>query len=553
MLVNEPSPWDKARKKAESLGGHLATINSQEELEWVRKNFVGDQPFYFGARHSKNSSWEWVTGEPFLSSLWPSGKSSEFDKDIRTYLAWSNNAANEWAIRKPQFAKVALPFLVEWDVLVLATPSTVNDVAPPPAVAPFDAAQAKAHQAAWAKHLGTQVETTNSVGAKLIFIPPGEFLMGTSDGQIAAAVLDAVERERGQDVVNAIRINERPQHRVVITKPFLMGAAEVTVGQFRKFVEAARHQTYAEKLKTDAKSATYLTPSYAITDESPVAVVNGDDVAAFCRWLSEKEQATYRLPTEAEWEYACRAGTTTAFSFGETLLDSHEWSIRNSDSKAQPVATRQPNPWGLFDIHGNLSEWCQDRFDEKWYQQSPLNDPLNDTSGPPHVYVVRGGHFGYHCILRSAYRTQQLHDVPHPTIGFRVVRELGGAAPATPTKPAPSVDGDRTAATWVIEHGGSIVLKSDTKKIDNVVDLPAGKIEVRRVDLLKRLQGADADLDVLRGLKDLDSVKLDSTHATAKAVAALEHSPNLRQVSLGGFPISDSRLEALFRLPRLVS
>ncbi|MBC7817344.1 MAG: SUMF1/EgtB/PvdO family nonheme iron enzyme [Planctomycetaceae bacterium] len=308
--------------------------------------------------------------------------------------------------------------------------------APPLAKAPFDAKQARAHQEAWAKHLGTTVETTNSVGAKLILIPPGEFLMGTSDEQMAAAVLDSVERERGQDVANAIRINERPQHRVVITKPFQLGATEVTVGQFRKFVEATGHQTYAEKNMLNANSATYLKPSYAITDESPVAVVNGDDVAAFCQWLSKKEQAIYRLPTEAEWEYACRAGTTTAFSFGETLLDSHEWSIRNSDSKPQPVATKRPNPWGLFDVHGNLSEWCQDRFDEKWYQQSPLNDPLNDSSGPPHVYVVRGGHFGYHCILRSAFRTPQTHNVPHPTIGFRVVRELG--APATPASVAPS-------------------------------------------------------------------------------------------------------------------
>ncbi len=548
LLVNEPSPWEEARTKAESLGGHLATINSQAELEWVRKNFVGDKPFNFGAIHSKNtSSWEWVTGEPFLSSLWPAGKSSEFDKDSRAYLAWSNNAVNEWIIRKPQFSKVPLPFLVEWEVLDLATPPPVKDVAPPPAVAPFDAAQAKANQAAWAKHLGTTVETTNSLGAKLLLIPPGEFLMGTSDEQMAAAVLDAIERERGQDVANAIRINERPQHRVVITKPFQLGATEVTVGQFKKFVEATGHQTVAEKNMLNANSATYLKPSYPITDESPVSCVGGYDVAAFCRWLSEKEQATYRLPTEAEWEYACRAGTTTAYSCGETLLDSHEWSLRNSDSKPQPVATKRPNPWGLFDVHGNLSEWCQDRFDEKWYQQSPLNDPLNDSSGPPHVYVVRGGHFGYHCILRSAYRTPQSQNVFHPTIGFRVVREINASTPAVNISP------DRRAAEWVIVQGGEVTLSGRQPWIATVNDLPEGDLEVRLIKFKRRLSGEDADLVPLRELKHLEFVGIDYTHPTPAGITALARLPKLERVSCGAQPLSDEQVTALGRLNNVTS
>ena len=119
--------------------------------------------------------------------------------------------------------------------------------APPIAKAPFDAATAKQHQQAWAKHLGTTVETTNGVGAKMILIPPGEFLMGSSDEQVAAAVKAAEENKTDTGTISRIQKAERPQHRVVITKPFLMGATEVTVGQFRQFVEATKYQTEAEK------------------------------------------------------------------------------------------------------------------------------------------------------------------------------------------------------------------------------------------------------------------------------------------------------------------
>ena len=291
---------------------------------------------------------------------------------------------------------------------------------PPPAKAPFDAQQARTHQEAWAKHLGTTVETTNSVGAKMILIPSGEFLMGSTDEQLAVE-LKEVAATHGKELADRIRNSEQPQHRVTLTKPFWMGATEVTIGQFRKFAEAAQHQTHAEKKVTDAKSWTYLKPGYAVTEESPAAAVCWDDANAYCRWLSQQEQATYRLPTEAEWEFACRAGTTTAYSCGDQLLDSHEWSIRNSDVKAHPVALKRPNPFGLFDMHGNLSEWCRDRFDEKWYAQSPPTDPIGPETGT--AYGLRGGNWDYNSFLRSAYRTGKTEDIFHYTIGFRVVRE----------------------------------------------------------------------------------------------------------------------------------
>ena len=138
---------------------------------------------------------------------------------------------------------------------------------------------------------------------------------------------------------------------------------------------------------------------------------------------------TYRLPTEAEWEFACRAGTTTAYYSGDMLFDSHEWTIHNSEFKANPVGTKRPNPFGLFDMHGNLSEWCQDRFDETWYAQSPATDPVGPATGA--VYAQRGGHWDYNSFLRSAFRVGKTEGVFHYTIGFRVVRELDRSSAGT--------------------------------------------------------------------------------------------------------------------------
>ena len=194
-------------------------------------------------------------------------------------------------------------------------PGDVAEVTPPSAIAPFDAAQAKAHQEAWARYLGTTVETTNSVGAKMILIPPGEFLMGSSDEQIEAALKAAEEIKADQPTMDFIQKAERPQHKVVITKPLLMGATEVTIGQFKKFAAAASYQTEAEKAEIGTKAApaveanqpvpkaiqTYLNPGYAVTDDSPAAVITWNDAVAYCNWLSikEKHETCYRQDGKA--------------------------------------------------------------------------------------------------------------------------------------------------------------------------------------------------------------------------------------------------------------
>ena len=192
------------------------------------------------------------------------------------------------------------------------TPHTPS--VPPLAVAPYDAAQARQHQEAWAKHLGVPVEYTNSLGMKFRLIPPGEFLMGSADNEAGAS------------------LNEKPQHQVRLTRPMLMGLHEVTVGQFRNFIEATSYKTEAETSGLGANywdvtqfrmiqnsDITWARPPFKQADDYPVCCVTWNDAQKFCEWLSRKDGRAYVLPTEAQWEFACRAGSSTPVPFGDTF------------------------------------------------------------------------------------------------------------------------------------------------------------------------------------------------------------------------------------------
>ncbi|MBL9210981.1 MAG: formylglycine-generating enzyme family protein, partial [Opitutaceae bacterium] len=301
---------------------------------------------------------------------------------------------------------------------------------PPRAVSPFDANQAQVHQQAWARYVGGPVQETNSIGLALVLIPAGEFDMGSTPEQVAFALewLKTVPRPApGED--RRIREQEAPQHRVVLTRPYRIGRTEITVGHYRQFVAATHYVTEVERFgggnsgKTDEsdprkKNVLWHSPGYPTTDQSPVTQLTWNDMIAFCNWLNAKEGRAacyqrddhggwrrvpeargYRMPTEAEWEFACRAGTTTHFSFGDDVraLDDHAWFNRTAETKTErgtrPVATKRPNPFGLFDLHGNAWERCEDFFNPDGYGAGPREDPVGPATGTNRM--VRGGGWHY--------------------------------------------------------------------------------------------------------------------------------------------------------------
>ena len=258
---------------------------------------------------------------------------------------------------------------------------------PPLAIAPFDTATAKKHQAAWAKHLQTDVILANSLGMQLALVPPGEFLMGSS------------ETEKGRFD------REGPQHRVTITQPLYLGVCPVTQAEYQQLTGKN-----PSRFKGDGRL--------------PAEQVTWPAANEFCQQLSalaEEQQKgwTYRLPTEAEWEYACRAFTTTRFCFGDddSQLAAYAWHSANSGTKTHPVGEKQPNAWGLCDMHGNVWEWCADWFGE--YSSDPTEDPTGPTRGS--LRVLRGGCWGSptrYC--RSAVRDGVDPSVRIVALGFRL-------------------------------------------------------------------------------------------------------------------------------------
>jgi formylglycine-generating enzyme required for sulfatase activity len=215
---------------------------------------------------------------------------------------------------------------------------------------------------------------SNSIGMKLAWIPPGSFLMGSP----------ASEAERSAD---------EAQHRVTLTKGFFMGVYPVTQAQWRAVMGD--------------------NPSRFEGDDRPVEMVSWEDCQKFCRKLAAQEGKACRLPSEAEWEYACRAGTTTPFSFGETIstdqvnYDGNYPYGKGRKGKCRqettPVGTFPANAWGLCDMHGNVWEWCQDRYGP--YPQSDSTDPQESNNGE--ARVLRGGSwadFARHCRAGIRYR-----------------------------------------------------------------------------------------------------------------------------------------------------
>jgi formylglycine-generating enzyme required for sulfatase activity len=221
----------------------------------------------------------------------------------------------------------------------------------------------------------------NSIGMKLAFIPAGIFTMGSP----------ADER---------MRQDEERQREVKISRPFRISATEVTQQQWQAIMELDRSANQGDTL--------------------PVENISWREAVEFCRKLSEKEGKRYRLPTEAEWEYACRAGTTGAFS-PDADLEEIAWFDDNSDGQSHPVGLKRPNSWGLHDMHGNVAEWCSDTYGP-YEGDGQVVDPEGPEQGRGRV--VRGGSWrGFPPSLRCAARSSAPESYQLPYIGFRVVME----------------------------------------------------------------------------------------------------------------------------------
>jgi formylglycine-generating enzyme required for sulfatase activity len=223
----------------------------------------------------------------------------------------------------------------------------------------------------------------DGVTMDLVRIPAGSFMMGSDD-----------DWEQ-----------ERPVHQVTISRDFYIGTHEVTQEQWLAVMGT--------------------NPSGHSGGNLPVEMISWEDAVAFTEALSDRLGCEVRLPTEAEWEYACRAGTTTKYCFGDDAagLGDYGWSVSNSDRLTQPVGGKRANAWGLFDMHGNVWEWCTDWHDKGYYSQSPSTDPAGPSSGESRV-LRGGGYLLRDTSVRSAVRGNHSPELRFEDLGLRIVVEV---------------------------------------------------------------------------------------------------------------------------------
>ncbi len=230
--------------------------------------------------------------------------------------------------------------------------------------------------------------TTNSIGLLLILLPAGTFTMGGD--------WDAEQADE----------NELPKHTVKFSTPFYVGAYPVTQSQWKTVMSS--------------------NPSHFTGDDRPVECVSHGDAQAFIDTLNKLEDTTaYQLPTEAQWEYAARAGSQSTYCYGpeKRKLTDYAWFRHNSGQETHPVGQLHHNAWGLYDMHGNIHEWCADWFERSYYEKSPVLSPTGPVKGL--ARSLRGGDWGseeWYC--RCAIRSLSSPDRRSPKVGFRIVKQI---------------------------------------------------------------------------------------------------------------------------------
>ena len=284
-----------------------------------------------------------------------------------------------------------------------------------------DDPEAKKLLAEAGRHIGPASTSTLDLGGgvtmELVHISPGVFMMGCETG----------------------KANEKPVHEVAIAEGFYIGKYEVTRGQFAAFAKATGYKTQAEERGSgwalhpdgrwrDTEGVNWRnTTFFAQTDDHPVVCVSWHDAKAFCDWLARRSGQAVRLPTEAEWEYACRAGSADRWCFGndERKLGEYAWYSGNTGVQTHPVGRKKPNAWGLFDVHGNAWEWVADRYDEGYYARSPQGNPVGPYTGGDRVRRSGAWYF-FSSDCRAAFRGW--HAASHRSFdtGFRVAAAAPG-------------------------------------------------------------------------------------------------------------------------------
>ena len=382
------------------------------------------------------------------------------------------------------------------------------------------------------------VELTNAIGMKLRLIPPGEFTMGSSPAEIDWLLKNTEYKSAPSWVQDGVR-SEGPDRRVTVPGPFYLGTYEVTVGQFREFTRATGYKTEAETNgggsvwntkaanNWDRKPAyVWTNPEFSPSESHPVVFITPRDARAFCKWLGEKDGRRYDVPTEEQWEWACRAGTATRWFFGDdaTRLKEFGWTSPNSAGLNHPVGRLAPNPFGLYDMYGNATELAI----------TPQGQPKD-----------RGGDAGV-----SAWRARSAScfNVGHPDEtnfrrGFRVAI-VGDLKPKTPAeKPSAAV----VQALRELVAAKDRALKTTQARV-GAGQAPAVEQTLAQIELIEaQIRLAEVERDhaaVLSLLKDLGTRREDERRNVETLIEAGRATPGeLDQV--------DARLaEAKTRLAR---
>ena len=435
--------------------------------------------------------------------------------------------------------------------------------APPPAVAPFNVEQAKKHQEAWAAFLNVPVEYTNSIGMKFRLIPPGEFQMGSTQEEMKTALaIWANDAPRLEMVESAF-----PRHRVILTQPFYFGIHEVTQAEYEQVT--GKNPSYFTSLGAGKDAITGTD-----TSRHPVDSVSWNDAVEFCAKLSPQEELRpfyalrddrkipqaldgngYRLPTEAEWEFACRAGTATKYWNGDSDEDVVPcgWMAVNAAGRTHQVGELKANPFGLYDVHGNVWEWMHGWWGITAYQQHQDRaavDPTDHFAGRQ-LRVIRGGAWSSSPYCPGWFRGTLPATTKEHAAGIRVVlpvdavrqslKRTGPDLVAMKTVPA---DPDSVAAEYVLSIGGTIGVKEirvelPSETTDKVV---RRAFELTSVDLTSNPLVSDAGLEHFQNCEHVTELKLSQTKVSNAGMVNFNAFQNLTVLELGDTAVGDEGL-----------